>query len=129
MKPLFKLLPLLFVLCIVVAGCGYEDDTLVAVKNGEKLKKGSPVRFQLWGIYPDPSQSQAQIEFEVFSPQPIKLSIYSEDWQELRVLSDEIYSPGRHSKSISSKDLANGLYYLVATCADETQILSFVHLE
>lgn len=103
MKPFVKLIPLFLVLCIVVTGCSYDNDTLVAIRNGEKLSEGSPVRFQLLNIFPDPSQSQAQIEMEVFSPQRIKLSIYNEDWQELRVISEDIYTGGHHTPNFSAK--------------------------
>ncbi len=129
MKTNIKLQQLLFVLCIFCYSCSYDKDSLVAVQNGEKLGEGSRVRFQMFGTYPSPFHDQASFYFIVYSQQRIKFSIYSEDWQELRVLYDGIYPPGTHTANVSAKNLASGIYYLVGKCEDETQTASFIHVE
>ncbi|MBI3234389.1 MAG: hypothetical protein HYZ42_10170 [Bacteroidetes bacterium] len=129
MKTNIKLLQLLFILCIFCNSCSYDKDSLVAVQNGEKLGKGSPVRFQMSGINPNVFHDQAGFVFFVYSQQRIKFSIYSEDWQELRVLHDQIYSPGNHTETVSAENLASGIYYLVGKCENETQVVSFIHIE
>ena len=128
MKSYSKLLPLLFVMCLFCCACTSQDDNpFVAVRDGEKLKGGSLVRFQLSGLYPNPLDSEGIVEFMVPFQQRIKLSIYSEEWQELRVLSDRIYPVGDMRQEISAENLSHGVYYLVATSEEDIQIIKFIH--
>jgi hypothetical protein len=129
MKISTRFLPLMALLAIFCIGCSkYENDPVVGVRDGQKISNGTVVRFQLYRIYPTPVHKIGEVRFMVYSPQHLRISIYNEDWQEMKVVFDADYNSGIFEETVSTQDLPNGIFYIVAKGDSETQMISFINI-
>ena len=100
------------------------EKILSAYKGDTELSEGDEVPFLLYQNYPNPFNPSTSITFEVFTPIHLKLAVYSEEWEEVKVLLNEPINVGsyRFSFHMESEDIPSGDYYYTLEGGDYIQI-------
>ena len=75
---------------------------VTAVEGGEKFKP--------FTIFPNPSHGEMTVNFELTQPADIKMTLKTLQGQNLIKISEDRFSQGRHSLSVSIVDVAQGFY-------------------
>jgi hypothetical protein len=97
-----------------VNGCDSKEETVVAFNGDEKLPDGTFVPLQIFQNYPNPFNPTTMIHFGVAVEMRVSIKIYTEEWQEVSVLTDRLYTPGLYAMMFNATDLPSGSYYYVA---------------
>ena len=114
MKNIYKLL--LLIVIVLFSGCKEKNIVMSAVQDGDELKEGSTIYFELMQNYPNPYNYSTSIKFAVYKQMNLKMSIYSEDWELVKVLLESVKNPGYYNiifdgKGKDGKYLPSGNYY------------------
>ncbi|MCB0644038.1 MAG: T9SS type A sorting domain-containing protein, partial [Phaeodactylibacter sp.] len=64
-------------------------------------------------VFPNPAQGHCNIRFQLDSPQEVQIRLVDVLGREVRLLKAGQYAAGSHQESVSTSDIANGLYYLL----------------
>ena len=90
-------------------GAIYRYDTsMIGVKNNQNYL---PREIKLYQNFPNPFNPKTTIRFEVIKTSRVKIILYDLLGKELRLLTDEIRTPGIYSVSFSSAGLSSGVYF------------------
>jgi hypothetical protein len=106
----------ILLLIVLAAGfnlsCTDEGKIAAAIEDGKELQEGDPVPFLLYQNYPDPFNFSTTIRFGVPAAIHLKLTVFTDDWQEVETLFDKGFTEGYNSVIFSTKpDLPSGEYY------------------
>src|SRR3990172_5673168 len=96
--------------------CSDESTILSGIRDGDKLEEGDAVEFMLEQNYPNPFNPATIIGFTIFREMRVCIKVYTDDWQEVKILIDEKRKQGRyvtHFDGLNSKNepLPNGEYF------------------
>lgn len=117
----------------VVFNCGISNDDIfisnISLKNittgvDEDDVNNRPVRFELFGNYPNPFNPKTTIRYAVAVRSQVKISIYNILGEMVEELVHQTEAAGIHEIDFSAAALASGLYY----CSMEVHSLSSVLL-
>jgi photosystem II stability/assembly factor-like uncharacterized protein len=90
-------------------GAIYKFDTsLIGINYNQK---NIPQETKLYQNYPNPFNPQTSIRFDVFRTARVRIVLYDLLGKELRVLTDDIRSPGNYTISFNSEGLSSGVYF------------------
>jgi hypothetical protein len=92
--------------------------TGVAAAPGSAPRNG----ISLEQSYPNPAADLALVEFELARAGRAKVAVYNQLGQEVRVLADREFSPGRHAISFDGRGLPNGAYFYRLSTADGGEV-------
>jgi hypothetical protein len=111
------------VLLLLVFSNGCEDaDFITGYQGDRELKEGEEVPFLLGQNYPNPFNHTTTIPFRVAINLDLKLTVYSDEWQPVKVLLEQPTNPGSHTLQFDAEDLPSGDYYYTLEGGDYTQI-------
>ncbi|MDP8240075.1 MAG: T9SS type A sorting domain-containing protein [Candidatus Hatepunaea meridiana] len=82
----------------------------------------SPQQFQLERIFPNPFNSNAQIEFTLHKPAYVILNIYDISGRKVRTLLGEFLKSGYHHFILDGEGLHNGLYLVSIEIEGQKQV-------
>ena len=90
-----------FILIIIILSIFYiscsDDATIMSViSDGKIVKDKSGVSFDLAQNTPNPFNPSTRIEFSVSESIHLCLKVYTEDWQEVKKMLDDEYSPAHY---------------------------------
>ena len=77
--------------------------------------------FRLLPAWPNPASNGSTITVELPSAALLRLTLHDAMGRELRHISDEVLTPGRHAKHVITSDLRTGIYFIRATTGTTTQ--------
>jgi hypothetical protein len=107
----YSILILIFLVAGFNLSCTDEGKIAAAIRDGKELQEGDLVPFLLYQNYPDPFNPSTTIRFYAPGEVHLKLAVYTDDWQEVETLFDEV-AAGTYSVTFSTKpDLPSGEYY------------------
>jgi outer membrane lipoprotein-sorting protein len=111
-----KKLIFLILIALVISGCKEEITVMSAVKDGEELEEGTSIPFTLMQNYPNPFNPSTQMEFSVSKTMRLKMSVFTEDWELVKVLFDENKFAGYYRIDFSAvnsdgENFPSGNYY------------------
>ncbi len=69
-----------------------------------------PSGFELHGLYPNPANNQASIEFSLAEPSPVRVTIYDVTGRAKVVQPGGVFRAGPHQLRLNTRGLANGVY-------------------
>lgn len=121
MKKYFQLF-LIFLCSVYLFACSEEGRIVAAYENGKELEEGDLVPFLLEQNHPNPFNPQTAITFLVAVQHKIKLSVYTEDWQLVKILFNRELPPGTHMCIFDAEKLASGEYFYMMEGAGVRQI-------
>ncbi len=81
------------------------------VTNIEKNEIIKPEKFQLFGNYPNPFNSQTTISFSLAESGTIEIAIYDITGRQAGISTQEIFPAGLNKYIIDAGELSSGLYY------------------
>lgn len=103
-----------------------EIPVILRVRNGAVVDPGStpnlPGSFYVNEIYPNPFNSNAKITFSLPKTDLLRVSLHDLQGREIRLIVDGVYPPGEFSLTVSSDQLASGIYLLVFEAGNNRQI-------
>ncbi len=109
-----KIILLSSILLIIVFYSGCEDgNTFVGYEGDRKLAEGEPVPFLLQQNYPNPFNPTTVISFRVAVTLNLKLTVFSDEWQPVRVLIERSINAGVYQVTFDAADLPSGDYYYI----------------
>jgi hypothetical protein len=73
-----------------------------------------PRQFSIKRVYPNPFNPMTTIELEVFEAGNVKIAVYNVLGQLVRILHDDLLTPGQHHLILDGADLASGVYLIQA---------------
>ena len=109
-------------LIILFSSCSEDADFLSGYQGDRELKEGEEVPFVLQQNYPNPFDRTTTIPFRVANNLELKLTVYSDEWQPVKVLLERLMSSGAHQLQFDASDLPSGDYYYTLEGGDYTQI-------
>lgn len=115
------------IVCLVLSamlfasGCSDDEYGATIVRDGKKLSYKAALYCS-----PTPFSTDAVISFELLAGQRVRLSIYSQDWVEIKRISDAQFAAGSHIVPFVASDLANGNYFIVGQLEGETAVLPVI---
>ena len=65
------------------------------------------------GVRPNPFQQSTMIDFELASPQQVRLALYSMGGQQLMLLKEGYMEKGIHQQTLQANSLKGGMYLIV----------------
>lgn len=71
-------------------------------------------------VYPNPFSKQTTIRYQVAADAPVRLSVFNNMGQEVRVLENKIQNSGTHEAHFDASTLPPGLYFYHLTIGKET---------
>ena len=98
-----RLLRILFLLSMTSLACD-ESTILSGVRDGEKLKEGSPIEFLLHQNYPNPFNPETRIQYETGIVIHLRMRVFTEDWQEVRTLVNKQHDPSVYAVSFDGRN-------------------------
>ena len=107
---------------ILFCSCSENADFMSGYDGDRELKEGEEVPFVLGQNYPNPFNPTTTIPFRVVINLKLKLTVYSDEWQPVKVLLEQPTSPGSYTLQFDAKDLPSGDYYYTLEGGDYTQI-------
>ena len=84
----------------------YEVDGLTEVTVSEQ-----PEEFSLEQSYPNPTRTEATIEFTLAEETSVTLEMYNTLGQRVAVFADETRPPGRHEVTVDASQFSSGTYF------------------
>ena len=116
MNKLSSLLFLVVGVGLLWLSCGDETTLISAIRDGEQLEEDTRLPFMLDQNYPNPFNSSTTIPFRTATLIHLTLKVYTDDWQEVGTLIDEVMLPGIHivtfnAKNFEGKELPSGEYF------------------
>ncbi len=107
---------LLIIILLFTLSCKSENIVMSAVKDGNKIDNGASINFELMQNYPNPFNPSTNIEFHIIKQMNLKMSVYTEDWELVKVLFDENKKPSFYSISFDAtkddgNEMPSGNYY------------------
>jgi hypothetical protein len=110
-------------LALATLSCSDENKIAAAFNGDSELGEGARVPFLLEQNYPNPFYPSTAIRFQIAQPMSAKLTVYTEDWQEVVVLIQETRTAGIYVVIFDATlDLPSGDYYYVMEGLGYTQI-------
>lgn len=107
----YAILFLLFCVAGLSSSCTDEGKVVAAIQDGKELQEGDPVPFLLYQNYPDPFNPLTNIRFYAPAAIHLKLTVFTDDWQEVETLFDEV-AAGIYTVTFNTKpDLPSGEYF------------------
>jgi hypothetical protein len=91
-------------------------------KNGNTL----PKQFQLEQNYPNPFNPSSTIRYDIPKSSFVKISVYDILGREIRVLVNQVKSPGRYEITFNANGLASGVYFYKIRTEEFTQIKKMI---
>jgi PKD repeat protein len=85
-----------------------------------------PETFKLYNNYPNPFNPGTIINFDVPKAQNVRIKIYNALGEQIQVLADGNFSPGRYSVDFDGSNLASGIYFYALESADVYQVKRMV---
>ena len=70
-----------------------------------------PGSFNLYNNYPNPFNPNTIINFDVARAQNVKIKIYNSLGEQVSVIADQYFSPGKYSIDFNASNLASGIYF------------------
>ena len=101
-------------------------DVAVSVESGEQ---SIPLQFALNGVYPNPFNSNAVINYSVAVSENVSVFLYDLSGRLVRELSSGIQSPGRHQCLIDGANFAAGVYLVSVKNSMQTQTQKVILLK
>lgn len=90
---------------------------------------GSPLRFDLTTVYPNPFNESVRINYMLASAGPTRLALYDLTGREVALMANEPQSAGVHSLSYQARGLPTGLYILRLESGAESRSLKVMLLK
>jgi hypothetical protein len=109
-------------LALAIVSCSNENKVAAAFSGEDELGGGANVLFLLEQNYPNPFNGATVIRFQVAQPMLLRLSVVTEDWQEIRVPLNERLNAGVYQLIFNSMSLPNGDYYYVLEGLGQRQV-------
>lgn len=78
------------------------------------------------GIYPNPFTTSTTIEYELFEPSHVQLTIYNAIGEEIYTAEDRIMVVGKHTITWTADRLSEGLYYAVLRSEEGVSVVKMV---
>jgi hypothetical protein len=91
--------------------CTDDDKIAAAIRDGEELNEGEHVPIMLAQNYPNPFNPTTMIGFSLSFPMHVRMTVYTEDWQEVTILVDGVLVTGFYQRSFDAGGLPSGEYY------------------
>jgi hypothetical protein len=112
----YNIILLIVLIYILLLSCSDDVKVLSAIEDGKELEEGTVVPFMLHQNYPNPFDQFTTINYEVAKPMPLCLKVFSDDWQEVKILIDREHDQGFHSvffngMNSDNKQLPSGEYF------------------
>ena len=109
--------------CLVSISCTDKDKIGAAIADGSELQNGASVAFLLGQNFPNPFNPTTTIMFKVAEQRHLRLSILTEDFQEVTILFDADYMPGNYMVTYAAdENTPSGEYYYTLDDGSVTQI-------
>ena len=89
----------------------------------------TPLSFELFPSYPNPSRSEIRIPFELEKTVDTRISVTDLLGREVRTLIDNTMVSGRHEIQMNVRGLAPGLYFIHAQLGDYRQSRQFIVMQ
>ncbi len=127
MKPILLLILVTLWLALTLLSCDDEVTALAAIQDRKQLAEGTRVDFLLLQNSPNPFNFSTSIEFQIAVTTHLTLKIYTDDWQEVRILIDDMFLPGVYEVVFDGKDadgkvLPSGEYFYTLSGNGLTQV-------
>jgi hypothetical protein len=103
-----------------------NDDKMVnTMLSGDvEVQAGDTVPFYISEISPNPFNPSTSIYFRVAHDMYLTLKVYTEDWQEAKVIIDGIQQAGPYIARFDANGMASGVYYCVMEGEGYSQIVA-----
>lgn len=105
-------------ICYEAGFLKYGKGTFVGIEEEEKTKKPR-TESQKLKVYPNPTQQSLQIEYTISGQNEVELSIYDITGARIKLIKQKKFLSGYHQEKIDTKNLANGVYFIILTQGDE----------
>lgn len=76
-----------------------------------QISSNIPGSFNLYNNYPNPFNPNTIINFDVAKAQNVKLKIYNSLGEQVAVIADQYFTPGKYSVDFNASNLASGIYF------------------
>lgn len=101
-------------------------DATVSVETGEPL---IPLQFGLNGIFPNPFNSKARIDYTIATQENVSILLYNLTGQLVKELSNGIHSPGKYQCFLDGADISTGIYIVKLKSSTQTQTRQIILLK
>jgi len=85
--------------------------------------------YALYSNYPNPFNSNTKIKFQLTKPEHVRLVIYNNSGQLIRILLNSFKPAGMHEIVFVPKDMASGVYYYSIIAGDFSQTKKMIYLK
>ncbi|GAB4378751.1 MAG: hypothetical protein Kow0042_27480 [Calditrichia bacterium] len=85
--------------------------------------------YELYQNYPNPFNSMTTIEYTLYKPGKVKLSVFNTLGQELFELVNGYQEPGHHRVAVETDRLGSGIYYYRLQAGDYSQVRKMILLK
>ncbi len=99
----------------------FEDNLKIADKEGSVINK-----YELLQNYSNPFNPVTQIQYQIVNQGMVTLKVYDLLGREVKVLVNEIKSPGNHSVTFDASSLSSGVYFYKMTAGDFSDVRRMV---
>lgn len=87
----------------------------------EEKRQERPSAFHLHSNYPNPFNPSTEIRYEVAKTAHVRITVYDIMGRQVQTLVNEVLSPGQHSVTFQSENLASGVYLYRMQAGDFAQ--------
>jgi hypothetical protein len=85
-----------------------------------------PTNYDLKQNYPNPFNPVTKIEYQISKPGNVKISVYDISGKEIKILINEIHTPGVYQVNFDGTNLSSGVYFYELTAGDFTAVKRMV---
>ncbi|MBN1408860.1 MAG: T9SS type A sorting domain-containing protein [Calditrichaceae bacterium] len=117
----FIIFLIIFISLTFCIHCDNDEKITAFYEDDKEVKEGDLVPFLLYQNYPNPFNPTTTIRFDLASQRKVKIKVYSEDWQVVGTLINDMSSVGSHSVQFNAVDLPSGEYYYTMESGDYIQ--------
>ena len=96
---------------ILFACCSYKGIILSGIHDGERMEEGDSVPFALQQNYPNPFNPSTIICFSVGTEMFLTLAVYTEDWERVLIVVQDLFELGHYSVTAMLQDSPSGEYF------------------
>ena len=82
----------------------------------------APEKFELSQNYPNPFNPGTKIRYQITASSPVSLKIYDVLGREIKVLVNDIMTPGKHTVKFDGTGLSSGIYFYKITAGNYSDI-------
>ncbi len=91
----------------IISIFSYSNNTTIG-----EITKNSKKTFKLSSVYPNPSDGNVSLDYEVFTKTNIKISLFNQQGQKINTFVNEVKTPDKYSLRLDCSELNNNTYLL-----------------